>query len=135
MAAAREIIRTKALGKWIQLLGAVPRERIPLLLALADAFLLPSHTEAMPISILEAMRANVPVIASPVGGIPEVIEDGVNGILVNPGCVYAIVQAVLRLRRDSDLRRKLADAGRKVFEERFEFSRGLNEIRSLYRFD
>jgi glycosyltransferase involved in cell wall biosynthesis len=134
-AAAVETVRTGNLGKWFHLAGAVPRDKITLFFALADAFLLPSHTEAMPISILEAMRAGVPIIASRVGGIPEMIEDGVNGILINPCRADEIVQAVLRLKEDPDLRQRLGTAGRQTFEDRFEFSRGVEEIERLYRFD
>ena len=63
------------------------RNDIPLVLASADVFVLASKNELMPISILEALRAGLPVIASRVGGIPEVIENGVTGLLVESGSV------------------------------------------------
>jgi glycosyltransferase involved in cell wall biosynthesis len=135
MAAAVETVQTRNLGKWVKFVGAVPRDKITLFFALADTFLLPSHTEAMPISILEAMRAGVPIIASRVGGIPEMIEDGVNGILINPCRADEIVQAVLKLREDPDLRQRLGTGCRQAFEDRYEFSRGVEELERLYRFD
>lgn len=135
MASAGRIIQSRQIGKYIKLLGQVPRDRIPVLLAMADAFLLPSHTESMPISILEAMRAGVPVIASRVGGIPATVEDGVTGVLMNPGRPEEITQAILKLKRDPDLCRKMGIAARLAFEQRFEQSRGMDQLRSLYQFD
>ena len=86
----------------------------------------------MPIAILEALRSGVPIISTRVGGIPDVIEDGISGLLIKPEAPEMIAQAVLKLRRDEELRRSLAAAGEKVFEEKLEFSRGIGDIRTLY---
>jgi glycosyltransferase involved in cell wall biosynthesis len=95
-------------------------------------FLLPSFIEGMPISIIEAMQWGVPVIATRVAAIPDMIEDEVSGLLIHPGKPDEIASAVLRVRRDSALRQQLSQGGKKVFGERFEFSRGIERIRHLY---
>ena len=84
-----------------------PEER-DALLATASVFLLPSHDEGLPMALLEAMAAGLAPITSPVGAIPEVINDGENGILVDPGKVGALAEAIERLVDDGAERRKLA---------------------------
>jgi len=126
------VVRDK-LAPWVRFTGEVERDIVPLFLAMADVFLLPSFIEGMPISIIEAMRSGVSVIATRIAAIPDMIEDEVSGLLINPGAPDEIAEAVLRLRIDPSLRARLAEGGKKVFEERFEFSRGIEEIRDLYR--
>jgi glycosyltransferase involved in cell wall biosynthesis len=99
--------------------------------ASADVFLLPSHSEDMPISILEAMACGLPVIATSVGSIPEVIEDNVNGYLVAPHQPATLAAKMAQLVRDDDLRRSMGLANRdKVRREYFfeEYERKLENI-------
>jgi glycosyltransferase involved in cell wall biosynthesis len=123
----------ESLSRWVRVLGEVDRDLVPALLYAADVFLLPSWMEGMPISLLEAMRAGVPVIATNVGAIPDMITDGESGLLISPRNPDGIQEAVLRLSRDVPLRHKVAQDGRKAFEEKFEFSRCIKEMRALYR--
>jgi len=132
MAQIAEIIRGGRMETWVKALGEVKREEVPRLLGSAQAFILPSHNEGMPLAILEAMRCRVPVISTFAGGIPETIENEVSGLLIHPGAPDEIVRAVLRLRRDPDLRQRLTERAAEVFEERFAFPRGIAEIRSVY---
>ena len=132
MAQMEDIVGRERIGAWVKLLGEVKREEVPRLLGLADLFLLPSYIEGMPLAILEAMRCKVPVISTKVGGIPETITNEISGLLIEPGAPDQITRAVLRLRRDPELRGRLAQRAAEVFEERFAFSRGIGEIRSLY---
>jgi glycosyltransferase involved in cell wall biosynthesis len=76
-------------------------------LAASTIFVLPSVREAMPISLLEAMAAGRPCIASRVGGVPEVLRDGTNGLIVPPADAPALANAILRLLPDGDLRDSL----------------------------
>jgi len=133
MAQLKQLIETEKLEKWVQLAGEVERDKIPLYLALADLFLLPSFIEGMPVSIIEAMRSGLPVISTRVQGIPDVVVDGVTGILIDPGNPRQIAENVLLLKQDAQLRKKMAEAGKRVFRERFEFSKGIEEFRSLYK--
>jgi glycosyltransferase involved in cell wall biosynthesis len=96
------------------------RRDVPELLAGADVFVLPSRSEGHPVSVLEAMAAGVPVVASRVGGIPEQVEDGVTGLLVEPGDPEALAAALGRLAADPALRRRLGVAGRRRAEKAFD---------------
>jgi glycosyltransferase involved in cell wall biosynthesis len=131
-ASLRSVVERQGLGKWVIFTGETERENIPVFMGLADMFLLPSFIEGMPISIIEAMQWGVPVIATRVAAIPDMIEDGVSGLLIHPGKPDEIASAVLRVRRDSTLRQQLSRSGKKVFGDRFEFSRGIERIRRLY---
>lgn len=86
------------------------------LLAAADVFILPSYNEGLPMSMLEAMAWGLPVIVTPVGGIPEVINHNQNGLLVQPGNIEQLVQAIQNLIRDESLRLSLGTAARKSVE-------------------
>jgi glycosyltransferase involved in cell wall biosynthesis len=87
--------------------------------------------EGMPMAILEAMQWGVPVIASRIGGIPELIHDGVNGLLVTPGDEGALAEALERLAADPALCRRLGEAGRLSIDDRFSPHRFGNKIREL----
>ena len=69
----------------------------------ADAYILPSFNEGLPIGILEAMSYGDPIISSPVGGIPEVVKDGVNGCMVEPGNSEEIAAAILKFVQNKEL--------------------------------
>jgi glycosyltransferase involved in cell wall biosynthesis len=132
MAHVLEIVDREGLRRWVRVADERDRKDVPLFLEIADLFLLPSFYEGVPITIIEAMRSGVPVISTPVAGIPELIEDGVSGMLVRPGASDEIADVVLLLRRDDALRRKLAEGGKAAFDEKFEFSKGIAELRELY---
>ncbi len=101
----------------VRFLGAGSREDVLTLFSAVDAALLTSAWENLPHTLLEALAVGTPVVATAVGGIPEVVEDGGNGLLVPPGDVDAIVTAVERLARDDALRGALAQAARASVEE------------------
>jgi glycosyltransferase involved in cell wall biosynthesis len=98
------------------------RDDVPDLLAGADVFVLASASEGMPISVLEAMAAGLPVVASRVGGVPEVVADGETGLLVPPGSPQELAEALRRLLADPELRQRLGDAGRIRVRERFDLA-------------
>ena len=94
----------------VRLLGAGTRDEVLRLFRAADAVLVTSAWENLPHTVLEALAVGTPVIATAVGGIPEVVVDGENGLLVPPHDVDSIARAVQRLIRDDELRRSLAAA-------------------------
>jgi glycosyltransferase involved in cell wall biosynthesis len=92
----------------VHVTGFVPHERVPAVFASADVLVLPSLYEELGTVLVEAMHAGRPVVASRVDGIPEVVEDGVTGLLVAPGDAGALAQAVDRVLGDDALARRLA---------------------------
>lgn len=76
----------------------------------ADVFCLPSYNEGVPVALLEAMGYGLPVVCTPVGGIPDVIEDNINGVFVSPGNVNEIAGAIIKILTDDYFRRKLGQA-------------------------
>lgn len=97
-----------------------------------NALLSPSHTEGLPNTVLEAGALGVPVVATRVGGVGEIISDGENGLLTGPGDVAALAGALERLQGDAALAQRLGVAGRKVVEERFCMTRRVRALEALY---
>src|SRR5215212_2158270 len=97
------------MGDRLHFVGFVAHERLPAVLVHADLLVLPSLYEELGTVLLEAMQAALPIVASNIGGIPDVIEDGVNGLLVPPGEPEALARAIDRLLADRDLARQLSE--------------------------
>jgi glycosyltransferase involved in cell wall biosynthesis len=95
------------------------RADVGALLAAADVFVLPSWVEGLPLTVLEAMAAGKPVVATSVGGTPEAVVDGQTGLLVAPGDVPALVAGLDALLADPELARRLGERGRRRVEEHF----------------
>jgi glycosyltransferase involved in cell wall biosynthesis len=98
----------------------------------ADIFVLPTRGDAFGIVFLEAMAHGTPVVASAVGGVPEVVEDGVTGVLAPPGDPDAFAEAIGRLAGDPALRRRLGEAGRRRLAERFSIPRAMEGMAAAY---
>lgn len=93
---------------------------------------MPSLTEGMPVVLLEALAAGLPAVASAVGGIPEVIDDGVNGFLVPPSDAPALARRLLQLAHSETLRTELARQGRQRVREQFSLSRQSEQYQELF---
>ena len=131
-AAVGDEVRKLGIAERVALHGWLgPQERARLL-ARAAVFVLPSHAEGLPVSLLEAMAAGCPVIATAVGGIPDLIVDGVNGLLVPCGDPQALAMAMHRVLRDPALARQLSRAGRDTIAHRFVPERALAPLEALY---
>lgn len=101
-------------------------------LATLDIFILPSLTEGLPMSLLEAMSCGIPVVSSAVGGVPQVIESGRNGILISPGKPDDIRDAVYNLYTDELLRRKLSAGARETVRLKYNVKDWVGKIESEY---
>ena len=109
------------------------RSDVPDLLAASDFFLLPSLTEGLPLSILEAMSHGLPTVATDVGGIPELITDNRHGFLVPVGDPVALAAAMEKIIRNGELRRTFGDAASQRVRDQFSFTRMAHEYEILYR--
>jgi len=102
------------------------------LLESAAVFALPSYDEGMPVSLLEAMAAGVPAVASPVGGIPELVVDGTSGLLAAPGDVATLQRHLRKLLLERSLGERIGAAGRETVRARFAAERALPKLEELY---
>lgn len=109
---AKRIAQELGIASSVEFLGWLDEARRLEMLMKADIFTLPSYNEGLPMSVLEAMAHGIPVITTPVGGIPEVMIDGVHGRLVAPGDIAAIETALLEFAGQPELRRRIGEAGR-----------------------
>jgi glycosyltransferase involved in cell wall biosynthesis len=128
---AEEIARELRLGERALFTGI--RRDVPDLLAISDAFVMASRWEGLGLVFLEAMAASLPVVATRVSAVPEVVVDGETGLLVPVDDPDALAAALARLAGDADLRRRLGDAGARRVRERFGLERMVDETLSVYR--
>jgi glycosyltransferase involved in cell wall biosynthesis len=108
------------------------RDDVPAVTAALDVAVLPSYREAQGLAILEAMALRRPVLATRVGGIPEVIEDGKTGLLVPPHDPDALADAIIRLLTDHPLADTLAKAGHDLVYDRFCVERMVESVEAIY---
>jgi glycosyltransferase involved in cell wall biosynthesis len=93
------------------------REELSRIMAQTDIFVMSSILEGQPLAVVEAMAHECPIVATTVGGIPELIQDGVNGLLCEPRDPECLVQKICTLIEDPDLRQRLGQAARKSYEQ------------------
>lgn len=124
-------IARRALSDRLILLGH--RSDISRMLSVADAFVLPSRHEGLPISLLEAMSVGLPCVATAVGGVPGLVEDGVSGVLVAPRDPAALAAALRRVLADPELSARLGAEARRVVDERHSPAAMAAAYAELYR--
>jgi glycosyltransferase involved in cell wall biosynthesis len=100
---------------------------------LFDAFLLPSRNEGTPVVAIESLAARTPVVATRVGGVPDVVRDGIDGFLTDVGDVDALAVRLAELARDPGLRARMGEAGREHVIPRYRVSRLVDDVDELYR--
>lgn len=121
------------IGDNVKILGWVKGEEKQRLLDEAAVYVLPSYIEGMPMGVLEAMAAGVPVITTTVGGIPDAINPGVDGILIEPGDVNALSNAITSLLENADMRVNIGTAGRQKIVESFSAEKVVPQLEAIYR--
>ncbi|HVL69549.1 MAG TPA: glycosyltransferase [Vicinamibacterales bacterium] len=128
--ALEQFARARGVGGMVEFLGH--REDVPALLARADVFVLPSRSEAFPNGAIEAMAAGLPVVASAVGGLLDLITSGRTGLLVNPGDAEALANALRSLADDPARTRMLGEQARADVIARYSFDRMVRAFEDLY---
>lgn len=117
-------------SEFIEFLGAVSMQDRIGFFHDADIFILPTFAEAMPMSVIEAMAAGLPVVTTPVGGIPELIEDGETGLLFPPGDVETLAEKIEFLLNDKDARINIGEKARKKAREQMDFQVYTEKLRA-----
>ena len=118
------------IGHMVQFLGL--RDNIPELMRQATLFVRPSTLEGMPLTILEAMASTLPVVATPVGGTPEVLKDGINGYLIPVGDHVALANSIIKLLSDPLLAKKMGQRGRELVEASHTWDSVAERTESVY---
>jgi glycosyltransferase involved in cell wall biosynthesis len=129
IAVERQVVSERLVGK-VRFLGT--RHDVPEILADQDCLILCSRSELHPITVLEAMRAGLPVIASRVGGIPETVVDGTTGLLITPGSEIELAGAMCKMARDRSLGSKLGRCGYQHVQGQFSNVLVAKQIEAAY---
>lgn len=111
----------KDLGERVVFLGLKPYEELPALLQSADIFVRASLSEGLGNSFLEALSAGIPIVGTPVGGIPDFLKDGETGVFCAPRDPESIAKAVKRIQDEAGLRERIVTSGGKLVEEKYEW--------------
>jgi colanic acid/amylovoran biosynthesis glycosyltransferase len=128
----RERVRTLELQDCVQFVGALNEAEVRAALAQADAFVLPSLAEGIPVVLMEAMAAGVPCISCPVNGIPELIADGGNGLLAPPGDAEALARRIGALLDDPLAGARFVVAGRQRLRDAFDLEQNVARLAALF---
>lgn len=126
----KRLAKEMGVASQVEFLGN--RQDVPDILAGAQIFILSSHWEGFPISILEAMRAGLPVVATGVGGVPEAVVDRETGFVTPPQDAEALGNAIQQLLSDPQLREAMGSAGRKRFVDQFGKDQMLRKTAKVY---
>ncbi len=125
--------RAHELGVMRETLFLGYQEQVASFFAAFDVFILPSANEGTPVTAIEALAAGKPVVATRVGGIPDVVRDGEDGFLVAPGDVDALADRLAQLATDDKLRKRMGEAARSRVRERYSVERLVDDVDRLYR--
>jgi len=125
--------RALGLESMVRFEGAVNQDRIQAFYQTADVFALASFAEGIPVVLMEAMAMEVPCVTTWITGIPELIRNGVDGLLVAPSDAQGFAQAVLRLMEDAELRETLGKAGRRRVEQHYHLDNNVARLAGIFR--
>lgn len=129
-AALEETARREGVAEHVRFLGALGQDDVREHYAHADVFCLPSFAEGIPVVAMEAMAMELPVVSTRIMGLPELIEEGVDGILIRPGRTDELTAALEGLIRDPATRARLGRAGRAKIEREYESARSARALRA-----
>ena len=130
---AKQLVGQLGLESYVVFTGYIPREKAPDYINASEIFILPTlRQEGMPFSLLEAMACGKPVIASRIGGIHSVIDDGVNGVLIPPGDISKLVEKTIFLLDNKDFANKLANNAREKAVKKFSLEKMIDETIKVF---
>lgn len=132
MQSVRDLVRTRGLQDRVEIPGWAGPAEVDRLLRSAHIFVLPSFAENLPVSIIEAFAYRVPVICTPVGAVPEMVEHGRTGLMVPAGDVTALAEALRRLITDAGLRETLADNASAEHAARYQLSSYVDRLAEVW---
>ena len=128
-----ELVKRLNLAKNIIFRGWIPNKDLNKVYRNADIFVLPSLREGLPVVLLEAMACGTPVVASKVGGIPDIIKNGENGFLIEPKNSKEFADKIIRLLLDEKLKQKFSEEGLKIVQKRFSWNVVVEKFVEIYR--
>ena len=128
----RDLVEESLDRQSVSVMGRVPHERVPGLLALSTLLVLPSFMEGLPTVCLEASAMRVPVVASNVGGTSEIVRDGENGFLFEPGNVRACTEKIMALLANPGLAHKFGKQGREIVEKNYSWDGVVKRVEEIY---
>ncbi len=126
-------VAARGLGENVVFHGFTPQDKLDALYRQADIFALPSFAEGVPGVLMEAMAMEIPCVSTWITGIPELIRNGVDGLLVAPSDVAAFSDAIRELIADPDLRRRIGEAGREQILNKFDLRKNSATLAEVFR--
>ena len=126
------LIRKRNLGSEAVLIGACNHDRLASLYHDSDAFVLASFAEGIPVALMEAMATELPCVSTWIAGIPELIENEIDGLLVRPASPEAIANAVSRLIDDPEFANRIAQAGRRKILAEYNLARNAQQLGKVF---
>ena len=128
----KAVVQQYGIEDCVNVLGWINGEQKEKLMQEADFLVLPSYHEGLPMAILEAMNCGLPIISTTVGGIPEVITSGHNGLLIEPGDVHGLTAALNVLITDEEVRIKMGAYNTEIISERFDINLLMGRLSGIY---
>ncbi|WP_149846361.1 glycosyltransferase family 4 protein [Paenibacillus sp. 37] len=128
----KAIVQQYGIEDRVNVLGWINGEQKEKLLREADLLVLPSYHEGLPMAILEAMNCGLPIISTTVGGIPEVITSGHNGLLIEPGDVHGLTSALEYLITDEEIRARMGSYNRAIISDKFDMNLLVGRLSGIY---
>jgi glycosyltransferase involved in cell wall biosynthesis len=126
------ICKEKGIEKEVRFTGHIQNANLLKVFSCADIFVLPTYSEGMPMVILEALAAGLPIISTPVGAIPDIIKDGINGFLIEPNSPKQLAEKILLLLHNEDIIKRIGEANVQLAKEEYDVKVILNKLEQLY---
>jgi glycosyltransferase involved in cell wall biosynthesis len=128
----KELVRKNALQNTVKIHNWVCERQKDEKFKEADICILPTFNEGLPNSLIEAISYGLPVISTPVGGIPEIVEDGVNGFLIQSGDYIALADKIKLLSENNCLRKKMGAESLRIAKEKFDINKIIAQLKEIY---